>query len=195
MEKYFKEIGLPLEDMITAWEKMGIEEWATREAAEEYYKIRGSMSKDMIDDPIKISWYILSRAEQKRPISHTENANKSDPNLRTEINRLRGVIANLRDAISDLLSDKEQMWAKVEALQSQAKRAESDVKELRKDNLAFSGEIESIDIRFHEKIQSVNDEIEAMRLATELDKMETDSVDLKEEIKAKRRWWQRNKDE
>lgn len=195
MEKYFKEIGLPLEDMITAWEKMGIEEWATREAAEEYYKIRGSMSKDMIDDPIKISWYILSRAEQKRPISHTENVNKSDPNLRTEINRLRGVIANLRDAISDLLSDKEQMWAKVEALQSQAKRAESDVKELRKDNLAFSGEIESIDIRFHEKIQSVNDEIEAMRLATELDKMETDSVDLKEEIKAKRRWWQRNKDE
>lgn len=195
MEKYFKEIGLPLEDMITAWEKMGIEEWATREAAEEYYKIRGSMSKDMIDDPIKISWYILSRAEQKRPISHTENVNKSDPNLRTEINRLRGVIANLRDAISDLLSDKEQMWAKVEALQSQAKRAESDIKELRKDNLAFSGEIESIDIRFHEKIQSVNDEIEAMRLATELDKMETDSVDLKEEIKAKRRWWQRNKDE
>ena len=190
MENFFKKIGLPLDDMITAWEKRGIEEWAVREAAEEWYEENGQEG-----NAYDISWDILSRAEGKRPISQTENKTQSDPNLRTEINRLRGVIANLRDAISDLLADKEQMWAKVEVLQAQAKRAEGDVKELRKDNLAFSGEIESLDLRFHDKIQGVNDEIEAIRLAAELDKLETDSTDLKEEVKTKRRFWQRRKDE
>jgi len=186
MENWFREIGIPLDDMIVAWEKDGIEEWATREAAEEWYEEHGQKGT-----PIEISWDILSRAEAKRTISQSEKKTKSDPNLRTEINRLRGVIANLREAISDLLADKEQMWAKVEILQSQAKRAESDVKELRKDNLAFSGEMESLDLRFHEKIENVNNEIEAMRLAAELDKLETDSTNIKEEVKERRRFWQR----
>ena len=189
MENWFREMGIPLDDMITAWGKQGIEEWAVREAAEEY--CAELKPGDATPDPIKISWEILSRAEGKRPISQTENRTQSDPNLRTEINRLRGVIANLREAISDLLADKDQMWAKVEALQGQAKRAEADVKELRKDNLAFSGEMEALDLRFHDKIQNVNDEIEAMRLAAELDKLETDSTTIKAEVKEKRRFWQR----
>jgi chromosome segregation ATPase len=186
MEDFFKQIGLPLEDMITAWGKKGIEEWAIREAAEEWYDCK---SGGEIYDPIQVSWEILSRAENKRPISQTENITQSDPNIRTEINRLRGVIANLREAISDLLTDKEQMWAKVEALQAQSKRAELEIKELRKDNLVFSGEIESVDMRLHKKFKDVNDEIEAIRLAAELDKLENDSTDLKEEVKTKRRWW------
>ena len=191
MENFFKEIGLSLDDMITAWEKRGIEEWAVREAAEEWYSCDDDGGLETCD-PIKVSWEILSRAESKRPISQTENKTQSDPNLRTEINRLRGVIANLREAISDLLADKEQMWVKVEVLQAQAKRADGEVKELRKDNLAFSGEMESLDLRFHNKIQDVSDEIEAIRLAAELDKLETDSSGLKEEVKVKRRWWRKN---
>ena len=191
MEEFFKTIGLSLDDMIIAWEKRGIEEWAVREAAEEWYSCDDDGGLETCD-PIKVSWEILSRAESKRPISQAENKTQSDPNLRTEINRLRGVIANLREAISDLLADKEQMWAKVEVLQAQAKRADGEVKELRKDNLAFSGEMESLDLRFHNKIQDVSDEIEAIRLAAELDKLETDSSGLKEEVKVKRRWWRKN---
>lgn len=190
MEKWFEINKCPLGVMINTWgERLGLEEWAIREAAEEYYK----ENKDKDVEGIDISWDVLSRAEAKRPVIIKNEIKKSDPELRIEINRLRGVIANLREAIADLSADKEEMWVKVEVLESRATRAENDVKELRKDNLAFSGDLEDLGASVLDKFDTVESEMEKIRLATELDKLETESNDLKAEVKGKRRFWQRNK--
>jgi len=182
MESFFEKMKCPIGRMVTIWgERLGLEEWAIREAAEEYHAA-GLKPGEVLPDPIDVSWDVLSRAEAKCPISQRENTKKSDPGLRTEINRLRGVIANLREAISDLAGDKEQMWAQVEVVKGKVVQAENNIRELRKDNLAFSGEIDNVAA-----------ELEKIRLATELDKLETESKDLKAEVKGKRRsWWKKH---
>lgn len=192
MEEFFEQMKCPIGRMITIWgERLGLEEWAIREAAEEYFESLAPGGP--APDPINVSWDVLHRAEAKRPISQGETNKKSDPGLRTEINRLRGVIANLREAISDLAADKEEMWAQVEVVKSKAVQAENDVKELRKDNLAFSEDLDGFVGDYLGKFDCVYDDIENLRLAAELDKLESESKYLKAEVKGKRRsWWKKH---
>jgi len=186
MEDFFEGHLCPIGRMVTIWgERMGLEEWAIREACEEYWE----SNKDKQIDSIDISWDVLAIAEGKTPVIKKKSIEKGDSTLRTEINRLRGVLANLREAISDIVVEKEDLYGKVESLQGQSNDMKERISSLAQDNVAFNRNLIEVDEEITKKIIGIGDEMEAIRLAAELDKLEAESEQVKTETKTKKRWW------
>lgn len=190
LDEFFAKFKCPVDRMITVWgERLNLEEWAIREAAEEYYERYKACKEKETIAPIDISWDVLAIAELKQPIIVKQAKKAGDPELRVELNRLRGVIATLREAISEIAQDKSQLYAEIDKLVDRAKNIEGEIKELRKDNLAFVDELDNVNKLITDNDMKTADNFEAMKRDQELERLETEARLTKIEAKSKKRWW------